>query len=229
MNTHATYLMAFFSLFFVTAQCCFNDFTLEQFEMITESENGDFAKSNSFTNEQKEILFFLHDKGNLIRLMLRYYGLQESNPDRESVKAQASTILNNLLKVEFFDQSYTALNTGLLDTRTRNLDLLKKYINQETTDLERLTDKTFVKTLNHSSLVDEHGNTGLMLAAQTGNKKVLKYFLQAYIAQNCPLHAKNIDGKSVYNFVADTSVIDKIVKKQSSKITKHDEHNCLVM
>lgn len=227
MNTRTQYLMIFFSLFFASAQGCFNEFTLEHFEMIAASENGDFAKLNNFSKDQKQVLFFLHDRGNLIRLMLRYYSLETNNPDRESVKAQSAIILNNLLKVDFYDQSYKSLNNALQETRKYIIDLLKKYINQETTDLERLTDKTFIKNLHHSSLIDEHGNTGLMLAARTGNQKILKYFLQAYLAQKCPLHAKNIDGKTVYNFVADTSVIENIVKKQNRNQQK--ERNCFIM
>jgi|GEM_PF-3970107 len=210
MNIRTARLMAFFSLFFITAHCNYDDFTREHFEIIYQSENANFIRSDGFSGTQRMALSSLYDNGNLIRIMQRYHDLSEKENNRDH---KARKILDNLLKAGSIDLSYTALNESIKKTCSYYLGILQNCVKNNNHNLERLSEKKFVNGLCHSLLVDEFGNTGLMLVAQIGNKKVFKYFLRAYVNQNCPLDAKNSNGQTIYDLVGQ-SVITKILNNE---------------
>ncbi len=213
VNIRTTYYTLFFSLFFAQAFCAYQDFSVDHFEIIKSSADTKFITSPLLSTNQKFFLYHLHNEGNLIHLINQYYRLLGSNI------TDGTQILNNLLKIGITDPGYTTINKGVLQKREKCLKVLRLYIQgPEHNSLGRLTEKLYIQQLMHSVLIDEQGNTGLMLAAQTKKTSVFKYFLKAYIEQNCPLDATNSSGKTVLDFVNESG--KKSMKKRLKRCIK---------
>lgn len=197
IRKYATYVATIF-LFFSSALCWENgyqEFTLEHFEIIRTSRDTSYIQNKAFSTDQRTFLHYLYDSGNLIKLMQHYHEIKD-NEDSLYVRE----ILEKLLAMPLLIEGYSAINNSFAKKRLYIFDCLASLISgNHSPDNENLELENFVQTTNFSSLVNEEGETGLMLAIKTGNDTIFELFFKYYQKQQCPLNARAADGTTAYD------------------------------
>lgn len=197
IGKYETYVATIFS-FFSSALCwenSYQSFTLDHFEIIRTSNDTSYIRNTAFSNDQQIFMHYLYDNGNLIKLMEHYHAIKDRDDN-----FYAQEILEKLLAMPLLIEGYSAINNNFARKRFYILQALASIISGNySVDSENLKIENIIQTTNFSSLVNEKGETGLMLAIKTGNDVIFELFFKYYQKQQCPLNARAADGKTAYD------------------------------
>lgn len=206
IHRYATCIAIMF-LFFSSTLCwenAYQEFTLEHFEIIRTSHNTSYIQNEAFSDDQRTFMHYLYDNGNLIKLMQHYHDIKENYEDN----FHAREILENLLANPLLVEGYSAINNSFAKKRLYIFNCLASLIaGNHSPENRNLESEILVQTTNFSSLVNEEGETGLMLAIKTGNDTIFELFFKHYQKQNCPLNAQTADGKTAYDLAQEIGTV----------------------